>query len=321
VGFGPGATFNGRYVLLDPLGTGGVSLVYRAFDLLNQRYVAIKMLDPAMAADPRCRQKILREAILTNRVRHPSVPRVYDYGEAPQGEGTSIAYVVMELLDGTVLSRYLAHGALPWLDAVRVAAAVADVLAVAHKRGVVHRDVTAENIMITADGARIIDFGVAVTIQTPEPGTYVRSPVRVNNDYAGPGEPADDVYALGVLLHQMVTGQSPVGNLPPTAAAAMRMAPPTPVLDMPQAPRGVAAVCRRCLAKRPVHRPDAATVALDLWALIVPETTRSAPDVTGAGRGPVPGPARTAPVRPASGRPGTPRFPRVSTGEVRRRRG
>ncbi len=267
--FRAGTTFVGRYVLLGPIGHGGVSVVYRALDLHGDRDVAIKMLDSTVAGDPRVRERIRREATLTDRMRHPSVPRVYEYGEALQEDGTSIAYVVLELLDGTVLSSYLDEGPLPWLDAVRVAATVADVVAVAHKRGVVHRDLTPANIMITDDGARIIDFGVAVTVATPEPGTFVTSPTRASNDFAGPGAPADDVYALGVLLYEMVTGSSPAAGLPPpTAAAAMGIAAPT--LEPVGLPRRLADICRRCTARRPTDRPDAASVALDLWALIVP---------------------------------------------------
>lgn len=247
--------------------------MYEALDTFNDRHVAIKMLDPTLASDTRAQERIRREAIITDRMRHPSVPRIYQYGDAPLGDGTSVAYVVMELLDGTVLADYLAEGALPWLDAVQVAATIADVLAVAHKRGVVHRDLTAANIMITEGGARIIDFGVAITVATPDSGKgpYILPPAPLRNDFAGPGEPSDDVYALGVLLYQMITGQSPSPNLPPpTAAAAMRLAAPTPVLTVPGVPRGLAELCRRCMAKRPGERPDAARVALDLWALIVP---------------------------------------------------
>jgi serine/threonine protein kinase len=271
--FSRGTTFLGRYLLLGPVGHGGVSIVYRALDLFHDRSVAIKMLDPTHAADTRAQQRIRREAIITDRMRHPSVPRVYEYGDAAQNDGTRVAYVVMELLEGTVLAGYLAEGPLPWLDAARVAATVADVLAVAHKRGVVHRDLTPANIMITEDGPRIIDFGVAVTVNTPEPGPFIRPPVPLSNDFAGPGEPADDVYALGVLLHQMVTGRPPFANVPPTATAAMRLPAATPVLTVPGVPRGLADLARRCLAKRPADRPDAATVALNLWALIVPLST------------------------------------------------
>jgi serine/threonine protein kinase len=278
--FQRGTTFLGRYVLLGPIGHGGVSVVYEALDTQVDRHVAIKMLDPTLASDTRAQERIRREAIITDRMRHPSVPRIYEYGDAPLHDGTSVAYVVMELLDGVVLAGYLAEGPLPWLDAVQVGAKIADVLAVAHKRGVVHRDLTAVNIMITEDGARIIDFGLAVTVRTPDQGKgpFILPRAPLTNDFAGPGEPADDVYALGVLLYQMVTGRPPFANLPPpTATAMMRRVVHTPVLTVPGVPRGLAEICRRCMAKRPGDRPDAATVALDLWALIVPRAPRELP--------------------------------------------
>jgi hypothetical protein len=275
--FQRGATFLGRYVLLGPVGRGGVSVVYEALDTVGNRHVAIKMLDPTHEHDTRAQERIRREAVITDRMRHPSVPRVYGYGDVDLGNGTSIAYVVMELLVGTGLTEYLAKGRLPWLDAVQVAATIADVLAVAHKRGVVHRDLTPANIMITERGARIIDFGVAVTVETPGDGPYVLAPGRLlPNDFAGPGEPADDVHALGVLLYQMVTGAPPfVNQPPPTVTAALRLEAPVPAIAVPDVPRGLVEICRRCVAKHPSDRPDAATVALDLWALIVPQYERA----------------------------------------------
>jgi serine/threonine-protein kinase len=155
------------------------------------------------------------------------------------------------------------------------------VLTVAHRRGVVHRDLSPDNIMISPEGTKIIDFGVAVTVDVPDAGKgpYVVPPKqgRPRNDFAGPGEPADDVYALGVLLYQMVTGRSPYPTADPNApvaGGAIRWVAPTPVLAVAGLPREVAELCRRCMAKRPAERPDAASVALELWALIVP-----APDI------------------------------------------
>jgi serine/threonine-protein kinase len=153
--------------------------------------------------------------------------------------------------------------------------------------------------MITEDGARIIDFGVAVTVRTPDQGKgpFILPRAPLTNDFAGPGEPPDDVYALGVLLYQMVTGRPPFANLPPpTATAMMRRVVHTPVLTVPGVPRGLAEICRRCMAKRPGDRPDAATVALDLWALIVPRAPRElpahehAPRETGTTMDTLPGP-------------------------------
>jgi serine/threonine protein kinase len=273
-----GTAFLGRYVLLGEVGQGGVSVVYQAFDTLRGRNAAIKMLDPTMAGDLYAKERIRREAMITDRVRHPSVPKIYDYGDAPLSDGTVVPYVVMELLAGAMLSARMADGPLPWPEAVRVAATVADVLTVAHRRGVVHRDLSAANIMISPEGTKIIDFGVAVTVDVPDrgKGPYVVPPKqqRPRNDFAGEGEPADDVYALGVLLYQMVTGRSPYPttdpNAPPVAGGAIRWVAPTPVLAVPGLPREVAEICRHCMAKRPGERPDAAAVALELWALIVP---------------------------------------------------
>jgi serine/threonine-protein kinase len=107
---------------------------------------------------------------------------------------------------------------------------------------------------------------------------------RPSNDFAGPGEPADDVYAVGVLLYQMVTGRSPYPTANPTApvvGGAIRWVAPTPVLAVTGLPREVAEICRRCMAKRPSERPDAASVALELWALIVPAPDIDSPSSAG----------------------------------------
>ena len=181
----------------------------------------------------------------------------------------------MELLVGKVLTTKLGRGPLPWREAVRVAAAIADVLVAAHRRGVVHRDLAPANIMLTADGAKIIDFGVAVTVDPPDQGKgpYVLAPpAQLTNDFAGPGEPADDVYALGVLLYHMVIGRSPYSGLdqpPPTALASMNWVAPTPVLAV-VVPKELAELVRACMARRPAERPDATAMALALWSLIVP---------------------------------------------------
>src|SRR5690348_6990311 len=102
-----GTAFMRRYVLLGQIGRGGVSVVYQALDTVRARPMAIKMLDPARATDTKARERIRREALITDRMRHPSVPRIYDFGDAPLGDGTVVPYVVMELLTGTVLAGQL----------------------------------------------------------------------------------------------------------------------------------------------------------------------------------------------------------------------
>jgi len=252
-----GTAILGRYVLLGQIGRGGVSVVYQGVDTVEGRLTAIKLLAPAFADDLRAWHNMHREAAITARLRHPSVPRVYDCGEANLPDGTRAPYVVLELLTGVCLAGRLSGGALPWREAVALAATVADVLAVAHRRGVVHGDLTPGNIMVTTDGLKIIDFGLATRIGVDSPA----------------GRPADDVYALGLLLYQMLTGRSPY----PTATARTRLEAahltaiaPTPVLLVPGLPRDLADLCRDCMAKHPAERPDSVNVALALWSILSP---------------------------------------------------
>lgn len=270
-----------RYVLLGPVGQGGVSVVYHAIDTHTPRSLAIKLLAPTMLDDPKVRENVRREALLTQRLRHPSVPKVYDFGDAPLPDGTVVPYVVMELLTGVALAGRLTSGPMPWREAVSAAATVADVLAVAHRRGVVHRDLTADNIMITPQGLKIIDFGLATTVeQDPRAAEQPRvlkqdrpQPVIPKKHVTSADLPADDVYALGVLLYQMLTGRSPYPQSTPTtylAAGRVRSVAPTPVLTVPGMPRRLADICRACMAKRPEERPRSDDVALALWAMVAP---------------------------------------------------
>ena len=240
-------------------------MVYEAVDKVNGRSLAIKLLAPTYAGDARARQRVHHEATITDRLRHPSVPRVYDSGDAPLPDGTVVPYVVMELLSGVVLASRLAGGALPWREAVTVAATVGDVLAVAHRRGVVHRDLSVQNVMMTGSGPKIIDFGAAVFLDELD-----GSP---SDDARGaPVDPADDVYALGVLLYEMLTGRSPrhpAGSTNLPDAASFRFIAPTPVLVVPGMPRRVADICRDCMAKRPAERPDSSSAALALWSVVM----------------------------------------------------
>jgi serine/threonine-protein kinase len=246
-----------RYVLMGPIGHGGMSVVYQADDRRAGRQVAVKMLAPTLAGDPRARDKVRREALITHRLDHPGVPQVYDVGDAALPDGTVVPYLAMELLTGVVLSGRLVGGRLPWREGVATAARVADVLAVAHRRGIVHRDLRPDNIMLTAAGVKIIDFGVATLIAPEQVGRSA----------------ADDVYALGVLLYLMLTGTSPYPSAGVLSPARLRPLAPTPVLAVPGLPRPVADICRACMAKRPVGRPDAVRAALALWGTLdLPET-------------------------------------------------
>jgi serine/threonine-protein kinase len=268
-----GTAIVGRYIVLRPIGRGGVSVVYEAVDALSPRPLAIKVLSPALAGDVRAQDNVRREALITQRLRHPSVPRIYEFGDMRLPDGGTAPYLVMELLSGVSVADRLASGPLPWEEAVRVAATVADVLAVAHRRGFVHRDLTVENIMLTRDGVKIIDFGLATTVDRPRNDrprltrtTVPRRPVVPAHPVTSAAHPADDVYALGVLIYQMVTGRSPYpGKL---ELPHVRHLAPTPVLAVAGLPRAVADMCRSCMNKRPTDRPTSRDVAFALWGMV-----------------------------------------------------
>jgi serine/threonine protein kinase len=274
-----GTAILGRYVLIGVIGQGGVSTVYSAVDARRGRMLAVKVFAPTPASSPTARDDVRREALITDRLRHPSVPRVFEYGEAPLPDGTVAPYVVLELLSGVPLVDRLARGPLAWPEAVRIAATAADVLAVAHRRGVVHRDLSARNIMMTPTGIKIIDFGLATAaLRTGDSGPHpivVRGAARRPRPPSHPktafARPADDVYTLGVLLYEMVTGRSPY---PPRVAATILAAgrvghlAPTPVLAVPGLPAEVRDLVRACMAKVPQDRPSSAQAALALWAIL-----------------------------------------------------
>ncbi|MDR7278462.1 serine/threonine-protein kinase [Catenuloplanes atrovinosus] len=247
-----------RYVLIGPVAWGGVSTVYHAIDTWHGRATAVKVL---ASGDPWVRECVRREARITDRLRHPGVPRVYDYGDAGLADGRTVPYVAMELLTGVSLAGRVAGGALPWREAVRIVATVTDVLAAAHRRGVVHRDLNPSNVMLTSHGIKIVDFGLAALI---EPDGERRARL------GPPPSPADDVYAAGVLLYQLLTGRSPYPAARPGAllAGPMHGLAPTPVLPIDGLPCAVAEACRWSMRKRPAERPTAAEFAVTLWCAL-----------------------------------------------------
>ncbi|HTJ34650.1 MAG TPA: serine/threonine-protein kinase [Dactylosporangium sp.] len=257
-----------RYILKQPVGAGGMSVVWRAWDSTLERTVAVKVLDGPIASDGGQRDRIRREARAAARIEHPNAIGVYDYGETVTPRGRIAAYVVMQLLDGASLASRLAGGPLPCPEAVAVAATVADVLQAAHRRGVVHRDVTPENVMLTTDGVRLLDFGIAADIgQREEAMTFGTPPYVAPERLVGaPASGATDVYALGVLLFEMLTGAPPYPagtweELERALATGRR-----PTLTVPGLPGGVADVCLRCLETDPARRPTAAEAATILGA-------------------------------------------------------
>ncbi|WP_345022584.1 serine/threonine-protein kinase, partial [Nonomuraea roseoviolacea] len=251
----PGDVLARRYVLLERIASGGTSVLWRARDSALERLVAVKVLQEE-------RELARREARTTARLEHPDAIEVYDYGETVTARGRVAAYVVMRLLDGVPLAERLSAGPLPWREAAATAARIARVLEAAHRQGIVHRDVSAENVLLTGSGPKLLDFGIAAPIGDPDDqrGTppYV-SPERLAG---APVHPAVDVYALGVLLYEMFTGAPPY---PETTWEELEGARRTRPCPRPAGvPGELAALCARCLDPSPARRPTAGDVALRL---------------------------------------------------------
>ncbi|MGN9913583.1 serine/threonine-protein kinase [Phytohabitans sp. LJ34] len=279
--FAPGLLLHDRYAVVEQIGVGGMSEVWLAVDQVLDRPVAVKALTATFDDEPDLFAATWREARATAKLTHPHVTQVYDYGEQRLGDGSVVPYLVMELLDGRNLADRLTTGPLPWPEAVRTAAQVASGLAAAHRMGVVHRDVKPGNVMLTATGAKVLDFGIAALAGSrPEGdgGWLVGTPAYAAPERldAGPPDPADDVYALGALLYEALAGRPPLPVATwDEAEEAHRRSPSVPPPSVPGLPSAVAALVLACLSRDPDRRPRAQEVADALEAAIPPE--RKAP--------------------------------------------
>ncbi len=288
-----GVQLDHRFTLRHPLGNGGMSQVWRAEDDVLGRPVAVKVLTAELAAHPALSGATWTEARAAARLAHPHVTRVYDYGQAVLPDGATLPYLVMELVDGQSLADRLATGPLPWPQAAAVCAQVASALAAAHRIGVVHRDIKPGNVMLTPSGAKVLDFGIASLAGDhlgADGGHVVGTPGYAAPERLrpGPAVPASDVYALGVLLYEALTGHLPrqVATWHEAALAHQDAVPPE-LPDVPGLPRAVRRLCLACLSPDPTLRPTAEEAAGVLGA------AADQPKVVGAAAGTLPVPVTT----------------------------
>ena len=255
----------GAYEITAKLGEGGMGEVWRATDTRLEREVAIKVLPAATLENAGARARLLREARLASRLNHPNVCTIHDVGEV---EGR--AYIAMELVEGQSLAARLAAGAISREAALRFGSQIAEALAHAHERGVVHRDLKCANVVVTAEGrAKVLDFGLAKRLADENLGdatTLSRHPLTEPGTVAGTlaymapeqlrGEPADprsDIWALGIVLYEMAAGRRPFsGETAFSLSSAILTEPPSPLPPTVSAP--LAAVIERALAKEPGER-------------------------------------------------------------------
>lgn len=253
----------GPYEIVAPVGAGGMGDVYRARDSRLGRNVAVKVLPQHLSHDPQALARLEREARAIAALSHPNILAVFDIG-TEQG----VSYVVTELLEGETLGRRLSSGAMPWREVVRVGAALGEGLAAAHAKGVIHRDLKPENVFLTSDGlVKILDFGVArfrisesqdeaVTRAGTLAGTVLgtvgyMSPEQARGGIAGV---PSDLFSLGCVLYEMVTGRKAFGgqSVADTLAAIVSR-DPLP-LSQSDVPAEFDLVIRRCLEKSPSER-------------------------------------------------------------------
>jgi eukaryotic-like serine/threonine-protein kinase len=269
----------GPYEIQSPLGAGGMGEVYRARDIRLDRIVAIKVLASHLPSSPELKQRMEREARAISSLNHPHICHLYDIGSQD-----GIDYLVMEFLEGETLAERLRKGALPLNEILKIGIAVAEALAIAHRQGIVHRDLKPGNIMLTRGGAKLMDFGLAKSAGTGVPAGSSAPPLSAARtmsqgsplsplttmgamigtiQYMSPeqieGKEADarsDLFALGAVLYEMVTGARPFDGKSQisVASAILDKEPESISAAQPLTPPAFEYVVTTCLAKNPDDR-------------------------------------------------------------------
>jgi serine/threonine protein kinase len=250
-----------RYQIQDPIGRGGMATIYRGRDMRMDRIVAIKMLREVYSTDPKFVTRFQREAKAASSLQHPNIVQVYDYGQSAGNY-----FIVMEYIEGTDLRRYLrSRGVLAVDRAVIIAHDVALGLGAAHRRQIVHRDVKPQNILVGRDGSiKLTDFGIASVYKDINDERLTTTGMTLGTvQYYAPeqaqGEivnPAADVYALGIVMYEMLAGRTPFDGDTPVAVAMQHIQDiPTPLSQLnPNIPPALENIIMRCLEKIPEMR-------------------------------------------------------------------
>ncbi len=266
-----GRTLASRYRLVKRLGAGGTALVYLARHVMIDRLSAIKILRQDLGMNPSHRERFLREARAVNRINHPGIVEITDFGESD-----GLVFLVMEYIEGESLLDELRKGAFPWQRAARVAMKVAAALARAHELGVIHRDLKPENVLLVPrhpeEVVKLTDFGIAKIVDAPKL-TFTEQRLGTPG-YIAPesmeGAPAGirgDLYALGVVFYEMLTGKLPFeGKGAELVVAVIRDPPTPPSARVAGIPPEVEELVLRLIERLPEGRPRDALVVHDALA-------------------------------------------------------
>jgi len=303
-----------RYEIVRPLGSGGVADVYLAHDEVLDRDVALKMLNRERSGDEEFVERFRREARSAAALSHPNIVSIYDRGESEDGS----CYISMEYLPGgTLKDRISRDGRLSPSVAAEVAIQISEALGAAHERGVIHRDIKPQNVLVTRSGdVKVVDFGIAraesdtsMTQTNLVMGTAAyMSPEQATGGEAGP---RGDLYSLGVVMYEMLNGVLPFGGDDPVAVAMKHVNVPLrpPKEVAPDIPESMNSLVARLLAKDPNDRPANAGALVDELRRSTREEARPEPETAGS----------TA--RTATGPPGAPSATRRTAPYRRNRRG
>ncbi len=260
----------GKYDIILRLGRGGMAEVYKAYQASLDRYVAIKLLHPFLADDPEFKDRFEREARNVARLRHPNVVQVYDFEYDDESESY---YMVMELIEGQTLKDRLTHlgdERMPTREVLRIMRDAVEALAYAHARGMIHRDVKPANLMLDNDGRVVLtDFGIAKIVtgnQFTASGGMVGTPAYMapEQGLGDAGDERSDLYSLGVILFQLVTGRLPYDAETPLAVILKHLNEPIPMPHdiNPLVPPVLEAIILKAMAKDPEERFQSAEALL-----------------------------------------------------------
>ncbi|MFJ3728553.1 protein kinase [Streptomyces sp. NPDC090045] len=264
-----GAVLDGRYRLIEPIGAGGFGQVWKAHDPRVDRLVAVKVLT-GDAGSSRQVARFAREAAVAGGLAHPNIVTVHDFGSAMHN-GQTCAYLVMELLAGQPLSAALQAGRLPLPKAMYVAACIADALEAAHDAGLTHRDIKPSNIMIRSNGkATVVDFGITKGSDgrhdVTTTGVLIGTPAYMAPEaLSGTFDHRSDLYSLGCVLYEMVTGRRPFNGTSWHLVNQHIKEQPAPLRTLrPDVPMELERFVDRLLAKDPAQRPASAGAVWDV---------------------------------------------------------
>jgi eukaryotic-like serine/threonine-protein kinase len=275
-----GTSLNGRYRLEARIGSGGMSTVYRALDVTLERRVAVKLMNREVATDSDQLERFRREARAVAQLSHPHIVGVID-----AGEDDGRPYIVLEYVEGeTLKDRIRRQGRLPIAEAIAYAIEIAHALGAAHARHIIHRDVKPQNVLIDEEGsAKVTDFGIARTLE--EDGLTADGRVLGTTDYVSPeqalGQPVtgqSDLYSLGIVLYEMLTGEVPFTGENQVAVAMKHVREEVPDVQIkrPEVSAALAAVVDTATAKRQENRyADDAEFISDLEDVLAIETARA----------------------------------------------